>query len=479
MTTSTPDSATTVTELLEQWLGARRWYAGKGRAPRLRSRGVLAWPSAGGAAGEDAVRVESHLVTDESGPEPVLYHVPLTLRADPVEALHTALVGTVGEGGQRRYVYDGCQDQVYVQALLDTVHDGREVPAASGQEAPSAAGHPVGQPAPRPEVTRAAVLTGEQSNTSVIVETASGPRIVKVFRVLHPGDNPDVAVQAALAEGGSQLVPQPMGYLQGRWPAPDGHGVETGHLAFAQEFLPGVQDAWRTALEAAREDRDFTDAALTLGEATAGIHAQLRAAFGSTAATDEVKQQLLARMRRRLAAALEAAPQLAEQAAAVESLYDRAAEGRWPSLQRIHGDYHLGQVLDVPGRGWVVVDFEGEPLRPLAERTAPDLVLRDVAGMLRSLDYAAGSVGQEHDLERSGWKQRCRAAFLEGYAAGGTSDDPGEYALLLAALEVDKALYEVVYEARNRPAWMPIPLAAVSRLLARHGAPAGTPAGTP
>jgi predicted trehalose synthase len=123
-------------------------------------------------------------------------------------------------------------------------------------------------------------------------------------------------------------------------------------------------------------------------------------------------------------------------------------------------------VLDVPHRGWVLVDFEGEPLRPLAERTQPDLTLRDVAGMLRSFDYAAGSWEQTHPgRSAAAWADRARTAFLEGYAQE-SGRDPREDAVLLNALELDKALYEVVYEARNRPTWLTIPTTAIARLFA-------------
>ena len=150
----------------------------------------------------------------------------------------------------------------------------------------------------------------------------------------------------------------------------------------------------------------------------------------------------------------------------------------------MHGDYHLGQVLQVPGRGWVLLDFEGEPMRPMGERSAPDLALRDVAGMLRSFDYVEGSLtlarsqttgldadargldAQEDasDDRARAWAVSARTAFLAGYRAG--SGAPPEGALL-DALELDKAVYEAIYEARHRPAWLPIPLAAVARLATR------------
>ncbi|MDX5318014.1 MAG: aminoglycoside phosphotransferase, partial [Actinomycetes bacterium] len=117
--------------------------------------------------------------------------------------------------------------------------------------------------------------------------------------------------------------------------------------------------------------------------------------------------------------------------------------------------------LHVPNRGWVLLDFEGEPLRPMPERTQPDLALRDVAGMLRSFDYAAGAAEAPGGTE---WAEHAREEFLEGYTSD-AGDDPRDHGDLLAALELDKALYEAVYEARNRPTWLRIPLAAIERLL--------------
>ena len=119
----------------------------------------------------------------------------------------------------------------------------------------------------------------------------------------------------------------------------------------------------------------------------------------------------------------------------------------------------------MPGRGWVLLDFEGEPLRPLAERSVPDLTLRDVAGMLRSFDYAAGSGSRRTPASAAAaWAEAARAAFLDGYAERLGPRPARRDRALLAALELDKALYEVVYEARNRPSWLSIPVAAIARL---------------
>jgi predicted trehalose synthase len=241
-----------------------------------------------------------------------------------------------------------------------------------------------------------------------------------------------------------------------------------GHLAFAQEFLPGVEDAWRVALAAVARGEDFSDRARALGRATAEVHATLAQALPTRAATEEDIRSVVEGMRGRLAAATNEVPSLAAFDRDVTRLFTAAAQGPWPVLQRIHGDYHLGQVLDAPGRGWVLLDFEGEPLRPLPERSRPDLPLRDVAGMLRSFDYVAGSWEQSHPgRSAAAWAGSAREAFLDGYAEG-SGHDPRADAALLEALEVDKALYEVVYEARNRPTWLTIPTTAIARLVNRH-----------
>lgn len=128
-------------------------------------------------------------------------------------------------------------------------------------------------------------------------------------------------------------------------------------------------------------------------------------------------------------------------------------------VQRIHGDLHLGQTLRGSDGGWAVIDFEGEPAKPLDERRSPQPTVRDVAGMLRSFDYAA----RTHRPWNADWAARCRAAFCTGYAeAAGT--DPRADPALLRAYETDKAVYEVVYEARHRPDWLPVPMSAIQRL---------------
>jgi predicted trehalose synthase len=165
----------------------------------------------------------------------------------------------------------------------------------------------------------------------------------------------------------------------------------------------------------------------------------------------------------RLYAAIAEAPQLDALREQISVVFQQAAASPWPRLQRVHGDLHLGQVLGMPGGDWVIIDFEGEPMRPLSERTRPDVALRDVAGMLRSFDYASAAGAEAQD---AGWAQACRNAFIDGYVER-SGHDVTEHSALVDALELDKALYEAVYEARNRPTWLPIPVAAIHRIVQR------------
>ena len=483
-------------ELLPSWMSHQRWYAGKGRVPALRRIGGFRLPDPSGV-----VDVDVQLLLDESGDTRTIYQVPLTYRTAPLAGADHALVATmehVGHAhqgrGSTRYVYDAPHDPVFAAALLRLMLDGTTATSdgttsksatsgarasdggtsggSQGQGQGFARGHRVATAAPV-QVVSSHVLKGEQSNTSIVLDLVDSngaptkPLICKLFRVLHHGDNPDVVVQSALTAAGSTRVPAAAGHVVGKWPDPGAPGgMARGHLAFAQEFLTGVEDAWRVALAAIASDVDFSERARSLGECTAEVHATLAAAMTTWEATDEDVGELTRSMRARHAAAVSEVPALAEFDALIHAAIEGVSGATWPALQRIHGDFHLGQVLDVPARGWVLVDFEGEPLRPLAERTQPDLPLRDVAGMLRSFDYAAGSWEQAHPGRSAAqWAHNARTAFLEGYA-GVSGRDPREDAELLNALELDKALYEVVYEARNRPTWLTIPTTAIARLFA-------------
>ncbi len=446
-------------ELLTSWLGAQRWFAGKGRAPQLRRIGGWELPATG-------VRITTHLIMDDSGSSPTLYQVPVTERSQPLEGAEHALIAAIEvEGEAARYLYDGAYDPEYREALLRMTLEG----STAIPDGAEATGLPFD---PLPEdisIIESRVLSGEQSNTSMIYEISRSDRvesvICKMFRALHHGDNPDVVLQAALASAGSPHVPRPVGAVVGEWVdvgRPDGRA--RGHLACAQEFLPGSEDGWRLALREASADHDFTDRAYDLGVVTAEIHLTLAQVEPTAAVTDDDITRTLASFQRRLDLAIDEVPAVAEFREPIERLYRSAREAVWPPIQRIHGDYHLGQVLATPDGRWVVLDFEGEPLRPMVERSRPDCAMRDVAGMLRSFDYVAGSLRSTDTAEE--WARSCRRAFLDGYIDRSGRDLRGDHTLL-DVFEVDKAIYEAVYEARNRPDWVAIPMAALQRLTER------------
>ena len=460
-------------ELLTAWMGRHRWYAAKGSAPVLTS--LAAW-RLGDPDGE--VGIETHIVLDTGGSEPVTYQVPLTYRGAPVDGLDNALVGTMEHGALgSRWVYDATHDPVYARQLLALVRG--EVQAESSSHSDSVderfTGLPTRSWTRSPTVTGSRVLVGEQSNTSVILDATDEagtdcPVIVKIFRTLAAGDNPDVILQSALREAGCEQVPAVVGSVSGSWPSPGAGATQGGqvhgHLAFAQEFIAGSEDAWRVALRAAQQGTDFTTAARELGEVTASVHTALARVLPNREASVADIARITSVMERRLRAASELVPDIAARAPQIQAVFAAARSASWPPLQRIHGDYHLGQVLHSPERGWLLLDFEGEPLRPLAERSEPDSTFRDVAGMLRSLDYAGGSAEQERpEVSARDWVDNGLTAFLDGYSAA--ADDPRDHDDLLGAFLLDKALYEVVYEARNRPTWLAIPVAAITRLLDR------------
>lgn len=453
-----------VPDYLEPWLTTQRWFAGKSRAPRLEIIGGFVLETA-----EAAIRV--HLVLDHAE-NPVLYQVPLSERRAPLPDAERAIVAERSDDRGALFVYDGPHDPAFAEALIRLMLDEGTAGSEDGSGRIAAFGHR--DLAGDLRIVSSRVLGGEQSNTSIVFETTDAggapamPIICKLFRTLRGGENPDVVLTAALGAASSGIVPRSVGHLTGRWP--DGgtlDGLATGHLAFAQEFVPGVEDAWRVATAAVERGEDFSEQARELGETIAAMHEALARVLPSRATTPADIAVVVAGMRARFEQAVRQLPSLGHYRDRLDAVYRKAQTSPWPSLQRVHGDLHLGQVLAVPGRGWMVLDFEGEPLRSMRERAAPDSPLRDVAGMLRSFDYAAGSFALAHPgRDASGWAADCRQAFLDGYIAR-SGRDLRSHRALLDAFEIDKALYEAVYEARNRPAWLGIPIEAIARLIER------------
>ena len=442
----------TVAPSLAGWMARQRWYATKGRTPSIRVIGSM-------EQAIDEGLVMTLLVIDDAPDKPVLYQVPVVARTSPLPGGDNAFIGS----SDGLYLYDGPHDPAYARGLLADLSDERHIIGSDIV----ADGHRVSDPG---RVIRSKVLEGEQSNTSIVYDVdGHSPKVIaKVFRVLHHGDNPDVTSQAALTHGHSTRVPESLGYLTATWTDPGRpEGTAHGHLAFAQEFLAGSEDAWRVALQQARRGQDFTGEARDLGRATAEVHATLAAELGTVAAGPAEIEGALVSMRRRITTASREVPEVGAFESAIRAVYDVVADLPWPALQRIHGDLHLGQALQSPLRGWVLLDFEGEPLRPMPERSRPDVPLRDVAGMLRSFDYVAGSLAQEHPrVDAADWAHAARHAFVDGYIEA-SGVDVRAHRALLDAFEIDKAVYEAIYESRNRPDWIGIPLGAIARLVAR------------
>ncbi len=310
-------------------------------------------------------------------------------------------------------------------------------------------------------------LTVEQSNTSVVL---GGRLILKLYRLLEAGDNPDLEVSAFLTRAGFADTPPVAGGLT--YHPDDG---EPAAAAMLQAFVPSRGDAWGAMLHALAEEPDRAiEMARTVGGTTARMHRALASAtddpaFPARAATVDETAGWRASAEQQLAQAVTALSgalhdRLVAMAPAITARFaDTFGAAAGDALvTRVHGDYHLGQLLARPDGGFSVIDFEGEPARPMSERRAVASPLRDVAGLLRSLDYAARTTQRDHpEFDGEQWLSRGRAAFLDGYGQIGL-----EQSGLLQAFELEKACYEVRYEANNRPDWLWLPLAAVERLVA-------------
>src|SRR5690242_2870100 len=364
----------TFEDTLATWLVKQRWFAGKGRT--VHDLAVVADTEI--LPGDPGLR---HLmVTVSHGATSDCYQLFVGYRARLPARLRHARIGTVG-GLQ---VYDGLHDTALTRALLDAIVDDRSVGMLRFCRVPGA------------EIEAgldSLVLTGEQSNTSLVFGESA---IFKVFRRVNPGPNPDLEVASALAELGSSHIAEPFGWVETRI---DG---ATTVLAILSRYLRAASDGWALAATSVRDlyaseegtraaeaGGDFAGEAERLGAATAQVHRDLADAFGRSELDPEAIRELAEQMYRRLDMAVATVPELGRFADKVGDAYSDLAKLIEPvPAQRVHGDYHLGQVMRTQ-TGWVVLDFEGEPASPLAQRRARSSPLRDVAGMLRSFDYAA------------------------------------------------------------------------------------------
>jgi maltokinase len=428
------------------WLVHQRWYAGRKRT--LES----VEPARITRLREDIDHVLLDARYTDGGSE--RYQVFVGWDHNPVDEF--TVVATIGADADRTG-YDALFSEEAAQHLLALIQAGTAVEGLRFLPEPGVR-LPVRAPA--------RVLDTEQSNTSVVYDSAA---LLKLFRRVIPGINPDVELNRVLARAGCANVARLLGAVE----TTDDSG-EPVALAMVTEYAQNSAEGWAMATASVRNllneldlppdeaGGDFAAESFRLGEAVAAVHRTLAKELGTTAAPAPV-----AAMVARLDSATAQVPELAGQVEAIRAVYAEA-EAEPVTLQRIHGDLHLGQVLRTP-EGWLLIDFEGEPGQPLAERRRPDSALRDVAGMLRSYEYAAYQllIGEDdaQQMERAReWVARNRDAFSDGYGTA-AGFDPRAQRSLLRAYELDKAVYETAYEARHRPSWLPIPMRSVKRLL--------------
>jgi maltose alpha-D-glucosyltransferase/alpha-amylase len=508
-----------------EWLAAQRWFRGKGRevvAVELRDHAVVA-PEHGPRWMVGVVQVRF------AAGEPDTYLLPLSLRPPLERGVVAEPIATVAmETGEVR-LYEALVDRYTALALLRIMREEEALPSATGRFR----GHRVQGAVPEGEhgrLTPVKRMSAEQSNTSIVF----GERLImKLFRKLEAGVNPDLEVTRFLVENTEfRGVPALAGWLDYT-----GEGVANASVAGVFRFIPNSGDAWaytRRALDrffaaasrsaadpstptgqdaTRRMMGDFHAAARSLGRVTGELHAALASAgpehpdFAPELVTeDDVRewtdayQRDASRVLDEVGRRLESIPGVFpagshnELGAIVREGADlryRAGDLRLLNeaglvRTRTHGDYHLGQVLrasdpEAAGSEWFIMDFEGEPARPLAERRAKQSPLRDVAGMLRSFDYAVRMALAEQDTSdmlvksalegwADSWLRMVRGLFLEGYAeaargAGFVPDDPETLRRVLAVFELEKAVYELGYEMNNRPAWIWVPIRGIRALL--------------
>jgi trehalose synthase-fused probable maltokinase len=428
-------------ERLPEWISGQRWYASKSRS------------------------VSSAHVVEQ-----------LTLRAEPLLVL--ALVQTrFATGTHELYQLLATEtepdalstDPATAAELLQRIATGEEIDTEEGQFSFC----PVDGFAGVPAGTAARAVGVEQSNSSVVFDERV---VLKAFRKLEPGINPELEMLRFLTLHGFEPIAPLLG-----WYAYDGQPL-SATLGVAQDFVRDAIDGWDLALDEITSATDrFLERLGDLGRITAEMHTVLASDAGDPAfSPEEPSNEALGLLTatidediERIFVRLPDDPALAPIAGRGQDVRERLAAraqlGVGGRVIRTHGDYHLGQTLSSP-RGWLIIDFEGEPARPLTERRQKRSPLRDVASMLRSFAYATSAV----ELQRGGrppedFELRAREQFLSQYFehVDPTLLPAGEaqVANLLSIFELEKAIYELQYELDNRPDWMSIPVAGIGRLL--------------
>ncbi|AWN52336.1 maltose alpha-D-glucosyltransferase [Methylobacterium sp. 17Sr1-1] len=493
-----------------RFIGSRRWFGAKGtriRGVEVTDSAIL--PALSGTGGFLLPRIAVSLANGETQD----YFVPLAVdegRED--ESLMDHAVARVRRGPRMGLLYGAASSADFALAMVDAMRHGREIASEKGSIRFTA----TSLFDPELELDPADIrrLSAEQSNTSI----AFGSRLMlKLLRRLQPGAHPEVEVGRFLTEeAGFRNTPALLGVVE--HVGPDGTATALGLL---QAFVRNQGDAWTLMLEYLRRDLDAivlvpeSEAhspeetfathlrwAGLLGQRTAEMHKALATetadpAFAAEPFTAEDLSALAADTRRQAEKALRVcaslgftAPESAQEAASaivaakaeIEALIASLSEGvpTGAHRTRIHGDYHLGQVL-ASQDDLIIVDFEGEPSRPVDERRAKSTPLRDVAGILRSFAYGGETVtrevssrfaeaGERAKTAVAAWRQMVSGAFLEAYAATvqgsrAAVTDAGTHDRLLRLCLLQKALYEIDYEANNRPDWIEIPARGVLAIL--------------
>jgi trehalose synthase-fused probable maltokinase len=480
--------------LAPAWLPGQRWFGGKAR--RIEAVGIddVLWLEGAMAA---LVIVDVHYAAEGSAPAPGSERYALVAAVRGLDAAGP-IIGRMRERSWT--IVDSPADPLVLGALLGGLAHDRPVPGTHGgrlvyADATARTHRLLGAGLPP-----AALLTGEQSNTSVRV---GDTHVFKLFRRLEDGRHPQLEIARQLAAQGFAATPPLDGSL-----VYERSGVVRA-IGTLEGWVDNAGDGWRYVVgrlgeagPGSTEDPRLAADLGALGRITAEFHLALARDGGEPAfAPQPVTAEDWTRWRGDLEAQAartfdlvaarhhdwpERTAMLARTVLAGRSRIAGAARtvetgeaGTFRQI-RIHGDYHLGQVLKTAG-GFAVIDFEGEPSKPLADRCRLHCALKDVAGMLRSFDYAAAAAAPAaaDRAAATGWM---RAAFLEGYDTRARAERavflPARReaaAALTAMFETEKALYEVEYEANNRPDWVRIPLSAVARLLEGAGSPAAPP----
>ena len=365
---------------------------------------------------------------------------------------------------------DALEDPRRVRELVHMIRAGVRVPAEQGivEFAPAEGFAGIGR-----ELRAARSMDVEQSNSSIVFDEEL---ILKVFRRLAPGINPELELLRFLTEHGFPNIAQLAG-----WYAYAGAPIDAT-LGILQRFVTGGVDGWELALDTMGDGAGGVLPLLRrLGEVTGALHTVLASDQDDpTFAPEQPSVEALALLTATVDEEIEQIfLDLPDDNAELDPIRGRGEEvrerlrlltniGGVGQVIRHHGDFHLGQTLWTDG-DWVLLDFEGEPARPLSERRLKRSPLRDVAGMLRSFSYASStSLLVNGVASPAGWEEQARSEFLSGYTA---AVDPwlipsgSALQKLLAVFELEKAVYELRYELNNRPDWIGIPVAGIVRML--------------